>query len=128
VRRVVRRFVKYSIGFVLVVTGCVIAFNGTLQITTNGGALHSDKGLQYGMGAGVFVIGLLFLISAIRDKRTAGGFSTNLGGRDHLIRGADGRIRSGTPREARDAAEQRLNQQMRDDFNRRQTQQQLGPH
>jgi len=93
-----KRAIKYVIGFAFCIVGMIVAFNGTINVSVNGGASHSDKALQYGIGTGLFLIGLAFVISATRDRN--GGHLANRRSRSDIGSSNDpglGSMRPETP-------------------------------
>jgi len=74
----VTKLIKYVLGFVLCLIGLVVAFNGQVIVSKNGGSVHPDKLLQYVIGGAFFLIGVLFIVSARRSSRRSRGMGVLL--------------------------------------------------
>ena len=72
------KLIKYILGCALCLIGLVVAFNGQVIVSKNGGSAHPDKLLQYVIGGAFFLIGLLFIVSARRSKRRSMGIGVLL--------------------------------------------------
>lgn len=94
---VIKRAIKYIVGGFLWICAAV-SLGGNFQVSTSGGQPHADKALQYGFAGALFFFGLLFVVSATRDRKRKSGMRLN----DGPLFDEDGRRL--TPSERRKAA------------------------
>lgn len=70
-----KRVIKYVLGCALCLVGLVVGLSGQLTVSKNGGPAHPDKMLQYLIGGGIFLVGILFLVAAAKTRAKRSGVS-----------------------------------------------------